>query len=142
MRPIGLVPELYVSDIAKTRVFYVDLLGFKVLYERPEDKFMYMERGNARMMFEELGVGRNWITGELEPPWGRGINFQIEVENVDELYAKVQGAAPPVGGKLFLPLEEKWYRKDDVHVGNKQFIVQDLDGYLLQFFEDLGQRKN
>jgi len=137
MRPIGLIPELYVEDIARTRSFYVELLEFEVLYERPADKFIYMERGNARMMFEELGISRNWISGELEKPFGRGINFQIEVENVDELYAKVQAA----GIKPFLPLEEKWYRKDESHVGNKQFIVQDSDGYLLRFFEDLGQQE-
>lgn len=136
MRPIGLVPELYVKNIAATRDFYIDLLGFKVLYERPEDKFLYLERGNARMMLEELGIGRNWITGDLEHPWGRGINFQIEVENVDELYAKVLSA----GITPFLSIEEKWYRKGDSHVGNRQFIVQDPDGYLLRFFQDLGSR--
>ena len=70
MQPIGLVPELHCSDIAKTRAFYVDLLGFKVLYERLEDKFIYTGLGNARMMFEELGVSRNWISGELEKPFG------------------------------------------------------------------------
>jgi catechol 2,3-dioxygenase-like lactoylglutathione lyase family enzyme len=137
MRPIGLVPELYVENITRTRHFYVDLLGFKVLYERPEDNFIYMERGNTQMMFEELGVSRNWITGELKYPWGRGINFQIEVEGVGALYAQVQAA----GVKPFLSLEEKWYRKNDTEVGNKQFIVQDPDGYLLRFFEDLGSRE-
>lgn len=37
-------------------------------------------------------------------------------------------------------MEEKWYRADDAYLGNKQFIVQDPDGFLLRFFEDLGER--
>jgi hypothetical protein len=39
---------------------------------------------------------------------------------------------------IFLPLEEKYYKTDLGDAGNKQFIVQDPDGYLLRFFEDLG----
>ena len=130
MRPNGLVPELYVKDINKTRQFYVGVLGFEVLFGRPEDKFIYTQRGNARMMFEELGASREWITGDLLYPYGRGINFQIEVESVDELYKRVEAERITA----FLPLEDEWYRKNDVHVGNRQFIVQDPDGYLLRFF--------
>src|SRR5262245_869803 len=133
MRPIGLVPELYVKDINRTRGFYVELLGFEVLYERPEDKFIYTQRGNAQMMFEELGVSREWIAGDLVYPYGRGINFQVEVESADELYKRVEAERI----KPFLPLEDRWYRKDDVYIGNRQFIIQDPDGYLLRFFQDL-----
>jgi len=89
MRPIGLVPELYVKDIRQTRAFYVGLLGFEVLYERPEDNFIYAQRGNAQVMFDELGSSRDWITGDIEYPYGRGINFQIQVESVDELYKRL-----------------------------------------------------
>ena len=42
--------------------------------------------------------------------------------------------------KNILDLEEKWYRMIDKEVGNKQFVVSDPDGYLLRFFEDLGER--
>ena len=38
-------------------------------------------------------------------------------------------------------MEEKWYRKNDKEVGHKQFLVQDPDGYLLRFFQDLGIRE-
>jgi hypothetical protein len=40
-----------------------------------------------------------------------------------------------------MPMEEKWYRANDTQLGNRQFIVQDPDGYLLRFFQDLGTRK-
>src|SRR5262245_12483695 len=115
MRLIGLIPELYVKDINQTRRFDVGVLGFEVLYERPEEKFIYAQHGNAQMMFEELGESRAWITGDVVYPYGRGINFQIEVESVDELYKSV--AVERI--KPFLPLEDKWYRKDAVYVGNR-----------------------
>jgi hypothetical protein len=41
---------------------------------------------------------------------------------------------------LYLPLEEKWYRRDGTEVGNRQFVVADPDGYLVRPFEDLGER--
>ena len=66
------VPELDVADLARSLSFYVDVLGFSVRFERPE--------------------------------------------------------------------EERWYRKRDEEVGNRQFVVVDPDGYLLRFFTSLGRR--
>jgi hypothetical protein len=39
-----------------------------------------------------------------------------------------------------MEIEEKWYRKDNHGVGSRQFLVQDPDGYLLRFSENLGER--
>ena len=61
---------------------------------------------------------------------------QIEVANVESLYAVVQAVAGP----LFLELESRWYRRDAVLLGSHQFMIQDPDGYLLRFFQDLGSR--
>jgi hypothetical protein len=58
------------------------------------------------------------------------------VPSVDEILTRL--AAADVA--LILPLEEKWYRRDDHEVGNRQFVVADPDGYLLRLFEDLGRR--
>jgi hypothetical protein len=41
---------------------------------------------------------------------------------------------------LFRPVEERWYRIGAVEGGNRQVLVQDPDGYLLRFFEDMGER--
>lgn len=136
MKEIGLVPELYVSDLEKTLSFYVGILGFNILYQREEEKFAYLQRENAKMMFEQIDIGRDWLTDTPEYPFGRGINFQIEISAVDELYQTVKKS----NIKLFLDLEEKWYRKDTGFVGNKQFLIQDQDGYLLRFYQDLGTR--
>ena len=43
--------------------------------------------------------------------------------------------------KIAFEMEENWYRQDDKLLGNKEFLVQDPDGYLLRFSEDLGQKQ-
>lgn len=135
-----LTPELCCSDFSASLAFYTNVLGFVIQYQRPEEGFAMLERQGARLMLDQLngrdGKARSWLAGALEKPYGRGINLQMQTTQVDALYATVQKAGAP----LFLPMEEKWYRRDDVLLGNRQFIVQDPDGYLLRFFEDLGQR--
>lgn len=38
-------------------------------------------------------------------------------------------------------IEENWYRQDDKLLGNKEFLIQDPDGYLLRFYKDLGEKE-
>ncbi len=132
-----IVPELMVTEIGRSLAFYTTLLGFSVRYARPEQRFAYLDQAGAHLMLEEVEDGpRNWKTGPLEPPFGRGIHLQIEVGDVDAIHARLQGAGWPI----FWPMEERWYRKDAREVGNRQFLVQDPDGYLLRFFTHLGDR--
>ncbi len=77
----GLVPELSVEDIEKSKEFYIDILGFKLEYERIEDKFAFISFEEAQIMIEE--INEYWNTATLEYPFGRGINFQINVSSVD-----------------------------------------------------------
>ena len=65
------------------------------------------------------------------------MNFQIKVSDVQTLYDKTVAAF----GDVFLPLEDKWYRAGDKDLGNRQFIVQDPDGYLLRSSKTSEQRK-
>jgi catechol 2,3-dioxygenase-like lactoylglutathione lyase family enzyme len=134
----ALVPELAVSDWRASRAFYCGLIGFEVLYERPEEGFSFLALGTAQMMIDQIGLGRTF-GGEprLEKPFGRGLNLQIRVTDVDMIMSRLQRA----GQSLYLPLEEKWYRRNDHEVGNRQFVVADPDGYLLRLFEDLGMRQ-
>ena len=136
----ALTPELMCTNIKTSLAFYTGILGFSIQYQREEKGFAMLERQGARIMLDEIipGSKRSWIAAPLEVPFGRGINFQIETTAVDDLYARVQKAE----AIIFLPMEEKWYRADDVEVGNRQFIVQDPDGYLLRFFQDLGDQPN
>ncbi|MEQ9635008.1 MAG: VOC family protein [Devosia marina] len=127
----ALVPELSVSDIAASRRFYCDVLGFAVRYERPEEGFAYLAFGPAELMLDQIGEGRDWITGPLVPPLGRGVNFQIEVTEIDPICTRIEAA----GIDLFQPIETRTYRTARDQVTQRQFCVQDPDGYLLRFCE-------
>lgn len=132
MSRVRLVPELLVSDHAASRDFYVRIIGFAVCYERPAEKFSYLDLGGAELMIEQ--ETDFWATAPRERPYGRGMSLQIEVETLEPILARLQQAGIP----LFRPVEEAWYRAGDQYSGNRQFLVQDPDGYLLRFFEDLG----
>ncbi len=130
-----LVPELVVSDYAQSLAFYVDVLGFRLLYGRPEERFAYLEREGAQIMIEQP-TDRAWITGPLEQPYGRGINLQIGCADATALRDRC--AAHQVAP--FMDLEDAWYRRDAILLGCRQFLVQDPDGYLLRFSQDIGIR--
>lgn len=134
----ALVPELAVTDWLRSRAFYVDLVGFQVLYERLDEGFSFLKLGTAQLMIDQIGLGRT-LDNEtpLVPPLGRGLNLQLRVPNVAPLVERLQRTGYP----LVLPLEEKWYRRDDHEVGSRQFVVADPDGYLLRLFEELGERR-
>ncbi len=121
-----LIPELSVSNIKKSKDFYVSL-GFSVVYERVDDKFCFLELDGNQLMIEE--VNENWNTGKLEYPFGRGINLSMEVEDIDLLYEKVKKMDYPI----FRELQEDAYLVGDKECVDKQFLIQDLDGYLLRF---------
>jgi catechol 2,3-dioxygenase-like lactoylglutathione lyase family enzyme len=138
MESNSLVPESSISDFEKSVEFYTKILGFTIEYQRVDEGFAYMSLGEAQIMIDQIGKTRTWKTGDFEHLLGRGVNFQIKVvENIDSLHERLR----QINVELFMEPEEKWYRKDDYEVGNKQFLVQDPDGYLLRFFEDLGTRK-
>lgn len=124
-----LIPELSVTDINKTREFYVDVLGFKICYERPEDKFIFVEKDGNQIMLEQ--INDNWNVGKMEYPFGRGINFEMTISDVDALYERIEKA----GIKLFRKMEVKDYECGNETVHQKQFLVQDPDGYLLRFVD-------
>ena len=132
----GLVPELAVTDYEASRRFWCDLVGFSLRYERPEEGFGYLVLGNAHLMLDQIDQGRTWATGPLEFPLGRGINFEVQVDNLDGTLQRITEAGWPI----FVEPEEKWYRAGDVEIGVRQFLVQDPDGYLVRLQEEIGER--
>ncbi len=51
------------------------------------------------------------------------------------------GRLDEAGVALFRPVCERWYRGGDAEFGQMEFLVQDPDGYLLRFTQDIGERK-
>lgn len=121
------------TSLDKSLRFWRDLCGFRVVFDRFYEGFAFLERNGAQLMLEERGRSRNWITGPMEQPFGRGINLQVAVASVQPILQALEQAAWP----LFMAPEEKWYRTGEVDTGVRQFLVQDPDGYLVRFSQRL-----
>ena len=131
---LKLVPELYCENIDVTKYFYTEVFGFKIKYERSEEQFIYFTLDGIDVMVEGIqGTGRRWITGKMEKPFGRGINFQWDVINISVIYERVKRLSP---ASIYLPLETKSYQCDDKLAIQQQFVVKDPDGYLFRFCSD------
>ncbi len=129
-----MIPEFDVFSLDESINFYVDLIGFSIVYERKEDKFVFLQLENIQIMLQEINKKENkWETAKLEYPLGRGINFQIDVTNIDKIYNKLKEGKY----KIFVDIENHWYRKDNILIGCREFLVQDPNGYVLRFSEDL-----
>ena len=122
----SLIPELTVSNIDVSKKFYLSL-GFCIKYERVEDKFCFLELENNQIMIQE--DNDNWSTGKLEYPYGRGINISMPISNVEEYYNKLKKN----NIKFFKELMTNEYRAGEEIYFDKEFLIQDPDGYLLRF---------
>lgn len=123
----SLIPELSVSNIEESKRFYIDILGFNLEYERVEDKFAFLSLGDIQIMIEE--VNGYWNTGELNYPFGRGINFEMKVPNVEE----IRDNLVKNNIELFRDITISEYASNGEIIVQKEFLVQDLNGYLLRF---------
>ncbi len=126
MRFNKLIPELSVTDIKRSKEFYIKL-GFKILYERKEDKFAFLEFEGNQIMIEQ--INDNWNTGKLEYPFGRGINISMSVDNIRNYYNKLIDN----NIKMYKDLMVNKYRVDNYEYKDIEFLIQDPDGYLLRF---------
>ncbi|MFR6659075.1 MAG: bleomycin resistance protein [Clostridia bacterium] len=122
----SLIPELSVSNIETSKKFYKNL-GFKIVYERPENKFCFIQLENNQIMIEENN--NNWNVGKMEYPYGNGINISMSVNNVENLYEQLK--AKDI--KFFIDFNMNEYRVDNKLFQDKEFLLQDPDGYLLRF---------
>ena len=129
------IPELSVTNLKNSLNFY-KTAGFKVEYDRPENKFAFISLDEIQFMLQEIANNDKWDVAPLSYPFGNGINFQLEVENLDEIYNSFKNS----NYKITFDIEENWYRQDNKLLGNKEFLIQDTDGYLLRFSEDLGEK--
>lgn len=133
----ALTPELQVSDLQDSLAFYQQVLGFSLLYQRPEDGFAAIARGEAALMLEQIDQHARpddpWTVMPLDRPLGRGINLQIDVADLQPLYQALLANDVP----LRLPLETVEYRTGNSWIRVRQLMIQDPDGYLLRFSQVL-----
>jgi catechol 2,3-dioxygenase-like lactoylglutathione lyase family enzyme len=127
--------ELIVIDQKASLAFWTGVLGFAIAYSRPAQKFAYLERpeGAQVMIYERDG---EWETGPFDLPLGRGVVIQVSVDDVGAVAASVTAAGVP----FFVAMREKWRDWGDRLGGQREFLVQDPDGYLVMISQGIGTR--
>ncbi|PYE41977.1 glyoxalase/bleomycin resistance protein/dioxygenase superfamily protein [Rhizobium sp. PP-F2F-G20b] len=127
----ALVPELDVTDLGRSLTFWCDLLGFAIAYDRKAANFAYLEREGAQIMLSQ--INGTWVTAPLEPPLGRGINFQIAVSDIAAIAERLEQADWP----LFRGVQDAVYNVGGEDRASRELLVQDPDGYLVRLAQRL-----
>ncbi|SGZ04032.1 Glyoxalase family protein [Moritella viscosa] len=130
-----MVPELLVTDFDKSLAFYTQVLGFSIRIKRDKPDFVYLEQGPIQIMLEQINETA-WVTGELVAPLGRGINLQIELPDLAPLIGRLEQYQV----SYYRELKETWYDIGSKISGEREFLIQDPDGYLLRFTQHLGEK--
>ena len=132
----ALVPELVVSDLDVSLDFWKGLIGFETAYERPDEGFVFLHLAEAQVMLAARHGMSRWLPAEIARPFGRGLNLQVTVADLDAPLSRLRKRAWP----FHLDVEEVWYRAGRLEIGVRQFAVADPDGYLVRLSRRLGQR--
>ena len=106
----------YIRFLEEARCKFLDDIGLP-----------YLSFENNQIMIEE--INKNWNLGELKYPFGNGINISMSVKDVEKIYNDLKEK----NIKFFLKLEVHKYRVDNEIYEDKEFLIQDPDGYLLRF---------
>lgn len=133
-----IMPELYVSDYEKSLKFYTEILGFKLEYDRQDPLFGFLSYNGSQLMIQQREPDDEH-TGELEHPYGRGINFQIETPDIEALVDSLKKSNYPLRSEL-----KDYWRKiaGEVLSGSREFQVLDPDGYFLRFSQHIGTKES
>ena len=125
-------PMLDVNDLSETIAFYRDVLGFEVLGTMGEDPavptWCSLGRDEVKLMFT-WSPPHDHGDGDLhahEPALG-GMLY-ITVDDADALYAEVTSRGAKAHGE---PVDQPY--------GNRDFIVEDPNGFQLCFGSSIDQ---
>ncbi len=141
-----IVCELYVSDIATSLKFWCDILGFTIAYQRPQERFAYLERaeGGQVMLYQPNDEGDQASDStpartqdstdarDLEPK----AMLQIYVDTLSPLIDAITEHQWP----LLRGPEEVWRRWGDKMGGKREIRLSDPDGHWVLVGEDIGLR--
>ena len=129
------ITEMMVSDYPRAFAFWTEVLGFTPSFTRPSQKLAHLVHpdGAQVMVYERDG---DWEVAAMEPPFGRGVVVQIFVADAAAAAARVRAAGLP----FYVDLREKWRDWGDRLGGQREFLVQDPDGYLVMVAQRIGER--
>jgi len=136
MRFNNILPELYVADFKKSLDFYTNILGFKLEYERTNPLFAFLSYQGSQLMIQEDDDDEEWHNGKPEYPYGRGINFQIDTDNVQTIIDSLSKN----NYSLKRGVKDSWYKVKNTLHGCREILVMDPSGYLLRFSQGLGEK--
>lgn len=130
-----LMAEMMVTDYPVSLAFWTGVLGFGIAFERPAQKLACLVHpdGAQVMVYQRDG---DWETGAMEAPFGRGMVVQVYLRDVDAVAARVVAAGVP----FYVAPREKWRDWGDRLGGQREFLVQDPDGYLVMVVQRIGER--
>ena len=130
-----LIPELRVFDLEKSKKFYTEILGFSIAYQREDFAMVVLE--DCQIMLQKLTLPSpqgSWnVSEDMKYPLGRGINFQIILPDISKVYNSLKKEKV----KIFIDLLLSDYQENDIINNVLEFLVQDPDGYLLRFQQDI-----
>ena len=123
MRVFNFRPILWVNDIRATIDWYVATLGFEETNYVEEWQWGQVMKDDTRIMFGKPGEfdkhGKSEFTG----------SFYFNVDDVESLCQRFKDT--PL---VYYPLETFEYQM-------KEFAIKDLNGYILQFGQDVSNTK-
>ena len=120
--------NLMVESVDTTIAFYKDVLGFEVITTVPDAgpfDWAWMKRGDVELMFQS----RPSLSGDM-PAFA-----DKEVGGTFGLYINVEGVQ-----SLYDTIKDKVTIIKDMHTtfyGAQEFYIQDCNGYILGFAEDI-----
>ena len=127
----SLSPNLMVSNVQATVDYYAKHFGFSLIQSVPAPEggliWAMMNLGPCIMMFQEAQSLSSEISALSGKEIGGTLNFYLKGKGVKELHDSLKAA----GQRIVAPLNMSFY-------GNLEFSVQDLDGYVLTFAEEMG----
>jgi lactoylglutathione lyase len=130
MKLTDVVPNLIVSNIDASTIFYRDILGFTVVTtvpEQPPFAFVWLQRGDVSVFLNTAASVAQDLPGLSARPVGGTATLFVMVhadsaeKGVDALFSTVSSRS-----RVVMPLKDQFY-------GMREFAIEDPDGYVLIF---------
>ena len=109
------------SKLSETRKFYIDTLGFEIVFESEWFLLLSTPRGksNIAFMLPDHPSQKPIFQSEFA---GRGVFITVEVEDVDRVYEEIKSKDIPIEVEI---RDEEW--------GDKHFAIVDPNGIGVDF---------
>ena len=119
-----LTPNLIVSDVGRSVVFYRDVLGFTLDQTVPDAEpfvFAIVKSGDVQIYLNAPGPAVEEYPAFKGRAIGGTLTLFIDVSDIGGLYEQLKDRV-----QVVMPLETKWY-------GVTEFAFLDPDGYIITF---------